>query len=177
MLEKTLESPLNSKEIKPVNPKGNKSWIFIGRADAEIEAPILWPPDVMNWLIGKDPVLGKLEGKRRRGWQRMRWLYGISDLMNMSLNKLQEFGNGEGSLVCCSPWGHKESGLTEWLNWTDCTSDFLRKHLSTVFNLSLLWHIQIWCSCIQLKLQVNKWDFNDMKSLEYLFYFNIKQNE
>ena len=177
MLEKTLESPLNSKEIKPVNPKGNQSWIFIGRADAEIEAPILWPPDVMNWLIGKDPVLGKLEGKRRRGWQRMRWLYGISDLMNMSLNKLQEFGNGEGSLVCCSPWGHKESGLTEWLNWTDCTSDFLRKHLSTVFNLSLLWHIQIWCSCIQLKLQVNNWDFNDMKSLEYLFYFNIKQNE
>ena len=125
----------------------------------------------------KTLTLGKIEGGRRRGQQRMRWLYSISDLMNMSLNKLQEFGNGEGSLVCCSPWGHKESGLTEWLNWTDCSSDFLRKHLSTVFNLSLLWHIQIWCSCIQLKLQVNNWDFNDMKSLEYLFYFNIKQNK
>ena len=83
MLEKTLESPLDSKKIKPVNPKGNQPWIVIGRTDAEPEAPLLWPPVV------KILMLGKIEGKRRRGWQRMKWLGGITDLMDMSLSKLQ----------------------------------------------------------------------------------------
>ena len=88
VLEKILESPLDSKEIKPVNPKGNQPWIFIGRTDAE--APILWPPDVKSWLIRKYLMLGKIEGKRRRGWQKMRWLDSITDLMDMNLNKLRE---------------------------------------------------------------------------------------
>ena len=92
MLEKTLESPLDCKEIKPVNPKGNKSWIFIGRADVEAEAPILWPPDMKSWLIRKDwdKILGKIEGRRRRGRQRTRWLDGITSSMYMSLSKLRE---------------------------------------------------------------------------------------
>ena len=72
VLEKTLESPLDCKDIKPVNPKGNQPSIFIERTDAEAEAPILWPPDVKSQLTGKDPDAGKVEGKRRSGWQRRR---------------------------------------------------------------------------------------------------------
>ena len=83
---RTLESPLYRKEIKPVNPKGNQSWIFIGRTDAEVEAPILWPPDAKNWLIGKDPDVGKDWRWKERGWQRMRWLNDITNSMDMSLS-------------------------------------------------------------------------------------------
>ena len=90
VLEKTLESPLDSQEIKLVNPKGNQPWIFIGRTGAEADAPILWPPDVRSQLIGKGPDAGKIEGRRRRGQQKMRWLDGTIDSMDMSLSKLQE---------------------------------------------------------------------------------------
>ena len=90
VLEKTLGNPLDSQEIKPVNPIGNQPWIFIGRTDTRAEAPILWPHDVKNWLIRKDPDTGKDWGKRRRGWQRIRWLDSITDSMDMNLSKLQE---------------------------------------------------------------------------------------
>ena len=91
MLEKTLESPLDCEEIQPVHPKGNQPWIFTGRTDAEAEAPILWPSDAKSQLTEKKTLmLGKIEGKRRRGWQRMRWLDSITESMDMSLSKLRQ---------------------------------------------------------------------------------------
>ena len=88
VLEKTLESPLDCKAIQPVHPKGNQSWIFIGRTDDKAKTPILWPTDTKSWLIWKDPGAGK--DWRQRGWQRMRWLDSITDSMDMTVSKLQE---------------------------------------------------------------------------------------
>ena len=90
VLEKTLESPLDSKEIQPVHPKGDQSWVFIGRTDVEDETPILWPPDRSADSFEKTLMLGKIEGRRRRGQQRMKWLDGITDSMDMGLGGLQD---------------------------------------------------------------------------------------
>ena len=117
MLEKT-KSPSDYKEIKPVSPKGNQSWIFIGRTDVGAETPKFWPPDVKNRFLEKNLMLGKIEGRRRRGWQRMRWLDGITDYGHEFVQTLGA-GNGQGSLAYCSPWGHKESDVTKQLNWTE----------------------------------------------------------
>ena len=113
VLEKTLESPLNSMEIQPVHPEGNQSWIFVGRTDTEVEAPILWTPDRKSWLTGKDPDAGKDWRREEKGttedemvgWHR--WLNGL----NQSESTPGE-GDGQGSLACCSPWGCKESDMT-----------------------------------------------------------------
>ena len=118
VLEKTLESPLDSKDIQPVHPKGNQSWIFNGRTDAEAEASILWPPDAKNWLIGKDPDAGKDWRWEEKRMKEDEMVDGITDSMDMSLSKLWT-GDGQGSLACCSPGCHKELDTTEPLNWND----------------------------------------------------------
>ena len=115
VLEKTLESPLDYKDIKPVNPKGNQCWIFIGKTNAETDAPILWLPNE-NWLIGKDPDAEKDWKQEEKevtedemiGWHH--WLNG---------HESEQALGAQGSLVCCSPWGGKESDTTEWLNWIE----------------------------------------------------------
>ena len=119
VLEKTFESPLDCKEIKPVNPKGNKSWIFIGITDAEAETPILWPPDAKTWLTGKDPDAGKDWGQEEKGTTEDEMIGRHHWLNERESEQAPRVGDGQGSLVCCSPWGCKELDTTEQLNWTE----------------------------------------------------------
>ena len=115
VLEKTLESLLDCKEIKPINPQGNQSWIFFGRTDAKAETPVLWPPDVKNWLIRKDLDAGKDWRQEEKGMtedEMVGWHHWLS---RHKFEQALGDSEGQGGLACCSPWGCKESDTTEWL--------------------------------------------------------------
>ena len=125
VLEKSLESPLDSKEIQPVHPKGNQSWIFIVRTDADAEAPILWTSDWKNWLTGKDPDAGehwRQEEKGMTGDEMVGWHHRLN---GHESEQALGVGDGQRGLACCSPRGYKESETTVWLNCTDITKIFL----------------------------------------------------
>ena len=150
VLEKTLESPLDCKEIQPVHPKEDQSWVFSGRNDATVETPVLWPPHAKSWLIGKDSDAGRDWGQEEKGT--------TEDEMTGWHNRLDgcEFvwtlgiGDGQGGLVCCNSWGCKESDTTERLNWTELNVSFFI--LSTLQNLFISLSKSIKAACFGLFL-------------------------
>ena len=133
LLEKTLESSLDCKEIQPVHPKGNQSWIFIGRTDVEAETPILWPHHVKNWLIWKDPDAGKDWRQEKKGTTENEMVGWHHRLDGHESEQALRAGDGQRSLACSSPWGRKESDMTEQLNWTEFC-----------FNISVQLFVCVW---------------------------------
>ena len=125
MLEKTLASLLDCKEIQPVHPKGDQSWVFIGRTDAEAETQILWTPHAKSWLIGKDPDAGKDWGQKEKGTTKDEMAGWHHRLNAHEFGWTPRAGDGQGGPACCDSWGCKESDMTEQLNWTklNWTSD------------------------------------------------------
>ena len=118
LLEKTLESPLDCKEIWPVHPKGDQSWVFFGRNDAKAETPVLWPPQVESWLIGKDSDAGRDWGQEEKGTTEDEMAGWHHRLDAHEFEWTPGVGDGQGGLACCDSWGRKESDTTERLNWT-----------------------------------------------------------
>ena len=152
MLEKTLESPLDSKEIKPINCKGNQSWIFIGRTDAEAETPILWPPDSKSQLTRKHHDAGKDWRQEEKGMTENEMVGCYHWLNGDELEQTPGDGDGQGSQVCCTPWGHKELGITEWLN-----------NRTTLVAKSILLTIPLYCT------HVNMYEYMCVHVCTYLY--------
>ena len=125
VLEKTLESPLDCKEIKPVNRKGNQPWIFTGGTDAEAEPAIRWPPDAKNWLHGEDPDAGKDWKQEEKGTTEDEMVTRHHRVNGHKSEQVPGVGDGQGSLVWRSLCGHKESDTTEWLNWAVRLIEFI----------------------------------------------------
>ena len=119
VLEKTLESSLDCTEIQPVHPKGDQSWVFIGRTHVEAETPVLWPPDAKSWLLWKDPDAGKYWGQEEKGTTEDEMVGWHHRLNGHEFEQAPGVGDGQGGLACYSPWGRKELDTTEWLNWTE----------------------------------------------------------
>ena len=139
MLEKSLESPLDCKEIQPVHPKGNQSWIFIGRTDAKAEAPILWPPDAKNYSLEKTLMLENWR-QEEKGMTEDEMVGGHHRLGKHEFEQTPGVGDGQRSVVCCSPWGNKEMNMTEQLNWYYLGDVIGKAHLYTgkhVLNTSM----------------------------------------
>ena len=138
VLEKTLESPLDCKEIQPVHPKGDQSWVFIGRTDVEAETSILWPPHVKSWLIWKDLDAGKDWGQEEKGMtedEMVGWHHGLD---GHGFGWTLGVGDGQGSLARCGSWGRKESDMTGRLNWTKSNFNF-KVRLKRILFLQFMW--------------------------------------
>ena len=140
VLEKSLESPLDYKEIQPGHPKGYQSWIFTGRTDAEAEAPVLWPLDAKKWLIWKDPDAGKDWRQEEKGMTEDEMAGWHCQLIGHEFESTPGVGDGQGGLACCSLWDLKESDMTERLNWTElrlsCGPWFLVPWCPNCFNMN-----------------------------------------
>ena len=126
VLEKTLKSHLDCKKIQPVHPKGDQSWVFTGRTDAEAETPILWPPDVKSWLIWKHPDAGRDWGQEEKGRKEDEMVGLHHQLNGHGFGWTPGVGDGQGGLACCGSWGHKESDMTEKLNWTELVPELMK---------------------------------------------------
>ena len=160
---KTLESSLDCKEIKPVNSKGHQSWIFIRRTDAETEAPIIWPPDVKSWLIRKDPVLGKIEGRKRREWQKKRWLNSITNSMDMCMSKfLAMVTDRQAWRVSVHGFTKSQTQLSYWKTTANIDLSFSKLPSQRKVLLRL---------CVQMKKGFFKWQMS--KSLLDLVYSKL----
>ena len=139
VLEKTLESPLDCKEIQPVHPKGDQSWVFIERTDIEAEAQILWPRDAKNWLIGKDPDAGKDLRKEEKGMTEDEMVGGHHWLNGHGFGWTLGDGDRQGGLVCCGSWSRKDSDTTEGLNWFPANIfEFIIYIINKFYNLTSL---------------------------------------
>ena len=165
-LEKTPESPLDYKKIQPVHPKGIQSGIFIGRTDVEAETPILWPPDAKNWLIGKDLDPGKDWKQEEKGMTEDEMVGWHHWLNGHEFEQAPGIGDGQGSLACCSPWGHKESDTTERLNWTELKHKFCMHWETKIFVwLTFLWY-SLYCNGLELSHQY-------LLSTYYIYYYTL----
>ena len=138
VLEKTLESPLDCKEIQPVHPKGDQSWVFIGRTDVEAETPILWLPDAKSWLIGKDPNAGKDWGQEEEGMTEDEMVGWRHWLDGHEFEQILGVGDGQGSLACCNPWVTKSDRI-ERLNW----NELIWKNIKLEFNIIHFYQLKI----------------------------------
>ena len=161
VLEKTPEDPLDCKEIPPVHPKGDQSWVFIGRTDAEAETPILWPPHVKSWLTGKHPDAGRDWGQEEKGTTEDEMAGWHHQLDAHEFGWTPGVGDGQGGLVCCDSWGRKESDTTEQLNWTELKREWINDLINT-----LIKH--------EDKILINQ---NTEKVFKWVTYFWINQEK
>ena len=169
VLEKTLESPLDCKEIQWVHPKGDQSWVFIERTYAEAETPILWPPHAKSWLIGRDPDAGRDWGQEEKGMAENEMAGWHRQLDGHEFKWTPGVGDGQGGLVCCYSWGHKESDTTDRLNWTELEHSVIArdrkngcKSISIWVGLQVTLHISFtsWIQVLQIDVWANWHDFS-----------------
>ena len=178
VLEKTLQSPLECKEIQLVHPEGDQSWVFIGRTDVEAETPILWPPDTKSWLIGKDPDAGKDWGQEEKGMTEDEMVGWHHRLNGHGFGCTPRVGDGQGGLACCSSWGRKASDMTEQLNWTEVVSNFSKTRFIHIFrtgNWKQARKEHLWQKPFQevwLEWWGNKWRYT-LENFGYVFMWDF----